>query len=63
MPLTPVLSAHWDEADSLTIDGYRRHGGYGALRARHLASSRTTSFSSSRTPAFADEAALGSRPA
>ncbi len=31
MPLTPVLSAHWDEADSYTMDGYRRHGGYGAL--------------------------------
>jgi len=29
--LTPVLSAHWDEADSFTIDGYRRHGGYEAL--------------------------------
>ena len=28
MPLTPLLSAHWDEADSHTIDGYRRHGGY-----------------------------------
>ncbi len=33
MPLTPVLSAHWDEADSYTIDGYRRHGGYDALPA------------------------------
>ena len=31
MRLTPVLSAHWDEADSFTIDGYRRHGGYEAL--------------------------------
>jgi len=29
--LTPVLSAHWDEPDAFTIDGYRRHGGYGAL--------------------------------
>jgi NADH-quinone oxidoreductase subunit F len=29
--LTPVLSAHWDEPDSFTLDGYRRHGGYGAL--------------------------------
>ena len=28
MPLTPLLSAHWDEPDSHTIDGYRRHGGY-----------------------------------
>ncbi len=31
MQLTPVLSAHWDEPDSFTLDGYRRHGGYGAL--------------------------------
>jgi len=29
--LTPVLSAHWDEADSFTIAGYKRHGGYEAL--------------------------------
>lgn len=29
--LTPVLSKHWDEPDSFTLDGYRRHGGYGAL--------------------------------
>ena len=29
--LTPVLSAHWDEADSFTIAGYKRHGGYDAL--------------------------------
>ena len=29
--LTPVLSAHWDEADSFTIAAYKRHGGYGAL--------------------------------
>ncbi len=28
--LTPVLSAHWDEADSYTIEGYRRHAGYKA---------------------------------
>jgi len=31
--LTPVLTEHWDEPDSYTIDGYRRHGGYDALRA------------------------------
>ena len=31
MPLTPVITAHWDEADSFTLDGYRRHGGYSAL--------------------------------
>ena len=29
--LKPVLSAHWDEADSFTIDGYRRNGGYKAV--------------------------------
>ncbi|NBO45752.1 MAG: hypothetical protein EBU85_01825, partial [Actinobacteria bacterium] len=29
--LTPVLSAHWDEPDSFTIAGYRRHGGYTAV--------------------------------
>ena len=29
--LTPVLSAHWDDADSFTIAGYQRHGGYDAL--------------------------------
>ena len=28
--LTPILSAHWDEKDSFTIDGYKRHGGYTA---------------------------------
>lgn len=28
--LTPVLSAHWDEKDSFTIEGYKRHGGYQA---------------------------------
>ncbi len=29
--LTPVLSAHWDQADSFTIDGYKRNGGYTAV--------------------------------
>ena len=29
--LTPVLSAHWDDADAFTLDGYSRHGGYTAL--------------------------------
>ena len=28
MPLTPILTAHWDEPDSFTLEGYRRHGGY-----------------------------------
>ena len=26
--LTPVLSAHWDQADSFTIEAYKRNGGY-----------------------------------
>lgn len=30
--LTPVLSAHWDEKDSFTIDAYKRHGGYQAAQ-------------------------------
>jgi NADH-quinone oxidoreductase subunit F len=29
--LTPVLTAHWDEPDSFTLEGYRRGGGYRAL--------------------------------
>ncbi|MGN6677524.1 MAG: NADH-quinone oxidoreductase subunit F, partial [Streptosporangiaceae bacterium] len=29
--LTPVLTAHWDDADSFTLAGYRRAGGYQAL--------------------------------
>ena len=29
--LTPVLSAHWDQADSFTIEGYKRNGGYTAV--------------------------------
>src|SRR4249919_1902241 len=29
--LTPVLTAHWDEPDSFTLEGYRRSGGYQAL--------------------------------
>jgi NADH-quinone oxidoreductase subunit F len=29
--LTPVLSEHWDDADSFTIDGYTRVGGYASL--------------------------------
>ena len=29
--LTPVLSANWDEADSFTITGYKRNGGYIAI--------------------------------
>ncbi|NYI05834.1 NADH-quinone oxidoreductase subunit F [Allostreptomyces psammosilenae] len=30
--LAPVLSAHWDEPDSYTLDGYLRHDGYQGLR-------------------------------
>ncbi len=29
--LTPVLSANWDKADSFTITGYKRNGGYTAI--------------------------------
>ncbi len=29
--LTPVLSAYWDQADSFTIAGYKRNGGYTAV--------------------------------
>jgi len=29
--LTPVLSASWDQADSFTIEGYKRNGGYTAI--------------------------------
>lgn len=29
--LTPVLSASWDQADSFTIEGYKRNGGYAAI--------------------------------
>src|SRR3954464_14703824 len=30
--LTPVLSRHWDDPDSWTMDAYERHGGYRAAR-------------------------------
>jgi len=30
-PLTPVLTANWDQPDSFTLDGYTRTGGYKAL--------------------------------
>jgi NADH-quinone oxidoreductase subunit F len=29
--LTPVLTANWDQADSFTMDGYKRTGGYTAV--------------------------------
>jgi NADH-quinone oxidoreductase subunit F len=32
MTLTPVLSSYWDDASSWTIESYRRHDGYQALR-------------------------------
>ena len=31
--LTPVLTAHWDQPDIFTLDGYRRSGGWRALPA------------------------------
>ncbi len=33
MPLTPVITEHWDDPELFTIDGYRRHGGYQALES------------------------------
>jgi NADH-quinone oxidoreductase subunit F len=33
MPLTPVITEHWDAPDLFAIDGYRRFGGYRALQA------------------------------
>ena len=33
MPLTPVITEHWDAPDLYTLDGYRRFGGYRALQA------------------------------
>ena len=30
--LTPILSAHWDQADSFTIEAYTRNGGYTASK-------------------------------
>ena len=33
MPLTPVLSAFWDEPQSWTLETYERHDGYAGLRA------------------------------
>ena len=30
--LTPVLSEHWDEVDSFTLAGYKRNGGYKAVK-------------------------------
>jgi NADH-quinone oxidoreductase subunit F len=32
MKLTPVLSKNWNESDSFTIEGYRRNGGYTAVK-------------------------------
>ena len=31
MPLTPVITEHWDDRELYTLAGYRRHGGYAAL--------------------------------
>jgi len=31
-PLVPNLTLHWDDADSHTLTGYQRHGGYSALK-------------------------------
>ena len=63
MALTPVLTAHWDEADSYTIEGYRRHGGYEQVAQALRAWTRTRSSSWSRTPACAAAAVRASPPA
>jgi NADH-quinone oxidoreductase subunit F len=31
VPLTPVLTEHWDDPELHTLEGYRRHGGYASL--------------------------------
>ena len=31
-PLVPNLTLHWDDADSHTLTGYQKHGGYSALK-------------------------------
>ena len=31
MPLTPVITEHWDDPALHTLDGYRGHGGYSSL--------------------------------
>ena len=33
MPLTPVITEHWDDPELFTLEGYRRHGGYRALES------------------------------
>ncbi len=38
MPLVPVITEHWDDPKSYTLDSYRKHGGYSAL-AKALAQS------------------------
>jgi NADH-quinone oxidoreductase subunit F len=32
MPLVPVITEHWDDPKSYTLDSYRSYGGYNALR-------------------------------
>jgi len=32
MPLVPVITEHWDDPKSYTLDSYRSYGGYSALR-------------------------------
>ena len=41
--LTPVLTAHWDQPDIFTLDGYRRSGGWRALPQRCACRPRTSS--------------------
>ena len=60
--LTPVLTAHWDQPDIFTIDGYRRAGGWQAL-PKALAMSRDEVIRSCGTPGCAAAAGPASRPA
>ena len=32
MALTPVITAHWDEPECFTVDGYKKVGGYRAIK-------------------------------
>ena len=60
--LTPVLTAHWDQPDLFTLDGYRRTGGCQAL-PKALAMPPRRHHRGLRTPGCAAAAGPASRPA
>ena len=62
MPLTPVITEHWDDPELYTLAGYRRHGGYRALESA-LKQDPDALIAWSRTPACAAAAAPASPPA